>query len=128
MTKRNRRIALAASIFAVAFAIAIASQADDAPTTEPVKHATSRPSAIRLEQPYKQLSDLTDDQKVQIAQIHKKANEDVKAIRDKEDDDIRALLTDDQKAELNKLLEEKREKAAEKMKDKKAAATEPAGG
>ena len=128
MKKSNWRIALAASIFSVAVGEAILGRADDAPTTEPAKHATSRPAAIRLEQPYRQLTDLTDDQKTQIAEIHKKADDDVKAIRDKEDDDIRAILTDDQKAELNKILEEKREKAAEKAKQKKAAATEPAGG
>jgi Spy/CpxP family protein refolding chaperone len=126
--KSNWRIALAASIFSSIFAGTIIVRADDAPTTEPTKQATSRPAAIRLEQPYKLIPDLTDDQKVQIAEIHKKANEDVKAIRDKEDDDIRAILTDDQKAELNKILEEKRERAAEKAKQKKAATTDPAGG
>jgi Spy/CpxP family protein refolding chaperone len=128
MTNRSLPVALTGSIFSIAIATAVFSNADDAPTTAPAKHATTKASSIRLEQPYKQLTDLTDDQKVQILEIHKKANEDVKAIRDKEDDDIRAILTDDQKAELNKILEEKREKAAEKVKEKKAAATEPAGG
>ena len=103
-------------------------RAQDAPTTEPAKHATSRPSGVRIEKPYSDLDGLNDDQKAQIAAIHKKANEDLKAIREKEDDDIRAVLTDDQKAELDKLLAEKREKAQEKAKEKKAAATQAAAG
>jgi Spy/CpxP family protein refolding chaperone len=101
-------------------------RAQDASTTEPAKHATSRPSGVRLEKPYGDIAGLSDDQKAQIAAIHKKANEDVKAIHEKEDDDIRAVLTDDQKAELDKLLAEKREKAQEKAKEKKAAATQAA--
>jgi len=117
-------IALGSSLFAGALVV----RGDDEPTTKPVKHATSRPAGIRLEQPYSKISDLTEDEKAKISEIHKKALADLKAIRDKEDQDIRAVLTDDQKAELDKIEAERREKMEEKNKSKKAAATEPAGG
>ena len=123
MNKSMWGIALAASIFSGFLGGSLIVRAGDAPTTEPSKH-----TGIRLEQPYSKISDLTDDEKAKIEEIHKKALAELKAIRDKEDEDIRAVLTDDQKTELDKILAEKRDKAAEKAKEKKAAATEPAGG
>ena len=48
------------------------------------------------------LASLTDDQKQKIADIHSKALEQMKQVRDTEKADIMALLTDDQKAELKK--------------------------
>jgi Spy/CpxP family protein refolding chaperone len=117
-------LALVSSLSAGALIV----RGDDEPTTKPARHATSRPAGIRVDQPYSKLTDLTDDEKSKISEIHKKALADLKAIRDKEDEDIRAVLTDDQKAQLDKLEAERREKMEEKNKSKKAAATEPAGG
>ena len=119
MNKSMWGLALASSILAGALIV----RAADTPTTEPAKH-----TGIRLEQPYSKIPDLTDDEKSKIEAIHKKALEDTRAIREKEEEDIRTILTDDQKAELDKINAEKKEKAAEKAKEKKAAATEPAGG
>jgi Spy/CpxP family protein refolding chaperone len=47
------------------------------------------------------LLDLTDDQKSKIKEIRAEASEQEKQIRQKEMDDITALLTDDQKKELS---------------------------
>jgi hypothetical protein len=113
-------IALATTVFAGAMIV----RAEDTPTTEPSKHA-----GIRIIKPYSEIPDLTDEEKVKISSIHKKVLEETKALDLKEDDDIRAVLTDDQKAELDKIIADKKEKTAEKSKEKKeAAATEPAAG
>ena len=124
MNKPVWATALASAVLLAAMAV----RAQDAPATEPVTHATSRPSGPRIEKPYGDIVGLSEDQKAQIAAIHKKANEDIKAIHDKEDDDIRAVLTDEQKAELDRLIAEKREKSQQKAKEKKAAATQAAVG
>jgi hypothetical protein len=124
VTKTVWGIALASSIFAGSILTrAIIVRAEDAPTTEPAKHA-----GLRVEKPYSEISNLTDDEKSKIAELHRKSLEEIKAIREKETDDIRAVLTDDQKTQLDKIIAETRDKREAKMKEKKAAATEPAGG
>jgi Spy/CpxP family protein refolding chaperone len=62
----------------------------------------------RLTQPWSKISSLSDDQKSQIRAIHAKAVADKKAIDEKERADIMALLTDEQKAEAQKLLDEQK--------------------
>lgn len=72
--------------------------------------------------PYNKLSNITDEQKQKINDIHRKANAERKAIDDKEEADVMAVLTDAQKAELEKLAADRKAKAAEKRaegKDKK---------
>jgi Spy/CpxP family protein refolding chaperone len=69
--------------------------------------------------PYNRLSGITDEQKQKISDIHRKANVERKAIDDKEEADIMALLTEEQKAELEKMNADKKAKAAEKRSDKK---------
>jgi Spy/CpxP family protein refolding chaperone len=128
MNKPVWAMALASAVLAGTIAVRAQDAPQDSPTTEPVRHATSRPSGIRLVEPYGDIASLSEDEKAQIAAIHKKANEDVKAIHEKEDDDIRGLLTDEQKAELDKLIAQKRERAQERAKEKKAAATQAAAG
>lgn len=123
MNKSMWGIALAAAVFFGVLAQTLMVRAQETPTTEPAKHA-----GIRLEQPYSKIPDLTDDEKAKIEEIHKKSLTDIKAIREKEEEDIRAVLTDDQKAELDKINADKRAMSQEKTKEKKAAATEPAGG
>ena len=68
---------------------------------------TSRPSnrtnASRLTQPWSKMTTLTNEQINQIADIHRKTLAEVKAIEAKERTDIVALLTDEQKIELNRV-------------------------
>jgi Spy/CpxP family protein refolding chaperone len=82
--------------------------ADDA-TTQPVPDATTQPSPTeeihgrhhKIPEPFNLLTDLTDDQKAQIAKIHKDTMEQEKELRDQERDSIMAVLTDDQRKELD---------------------------
>jgi hypothetical protein len=68
---------------------------------------TSRPSnrtnASRLTQPWSKMTTLTNEQINQIADIHRKSLAEIKAIEAKERSDIVALLTDEQKIELNRV-------------------------
>ncbi len=103
------------------FAASMAVIAADMPTTEPGKHsATTHPAMIRVEAPYNKLDGLTDVQKSKLAEIHKKALADMKAIKDQEEVDSREVLTDDQKAALDKIIAEKKEEMSEKNKTRKA--------
>jgi len=68
----------------------------------------------RLTKPWSEMADLTDEQKASINDIHRKALDEKKAIDAKEKEDILALLTDAQKAEVEKLTERK---TAEKKKE-----------
>src|ERR1700722_6751033 len=77
--------------------------ADDA-TTNP---STPEPKTThsRIVAPFNLLPDLTDDQKDKIRDIHSQTLDAERALRSKEHDDIAALLTDDQKKELDDLEE-----------------------
>ncbi|MBV8779849.1 MAG: hypothetical protein JO353_00495 [Phycisphaerae bacterium] len=105
--------------------------AEDEPTTQPA-HATTHPAVIKVEADYGKLSNLTDEQRSKLAEIHKKALADTKEIKAKEESDSRAVLTDDQKAELDKLIAEKKAEASAKNKAHhmavKGPTTVPAGG
>lgn len=101
--------------------------ADDA-TTQPAEPHHGHVHA-KLTKPWSELSDLTDDQKAKITAVHAKALEDMKAIRDKEKEDIDAVLTDDQKKELSTLESKESEgrRAARAAKtESEAPTTEPA--
>ena len=76
----------------------------------------------RLTKPWKDLSSLSDDQKTQIAAIHRKAVAEIKQIQQRERDAIMALLNDEQKAELQTLTD----KAAAERKTKQPAKAKPA--
>jgi hypothetical protein len=80
--------------------------------------AEARP--VRLTKPWRDLTSLTEDQKRQINQIHRKSVADVKAIEQREREEVMALLSDQQKAELTALTEkeaaERKAKAADKPK------------
>lgn len=69
--------------------------------------------------PYNKLSNMTEEQKQKISDIHRKANAERKAIDDKEESDVMAVLTDEQKAELDKMEADKKAKSAEKRAEKK---------
>lgn len=62
----------------------------------------------RLTQPYSKLTSLSDDQKSKIISIHKDYNAQRKELDKKERDEIMALLTDDQKKEVEKIEGEKK--------------------
>ena len=87
-----------------------------ASTAKPQKSADAK--AVRLTKPWKDLTSLSDDQKRQINQIHRKAVDEVKAVEQREKADIMALLSDQQKAELTALQEkeaaERKAKAGQK--------------
>jgi Spy/CpxP family protein refolding chaperone len=100
----------------------VAVQAQDAPADKP---KDKKPSA-RLTQPWNKISSLSDEQKTQIREIHAKAVAEKKAIDEKEQTDILALLNDDQKAEAQKLIDEK--KSAPKPAAAKEDATASAAG
>ena len=81
---------------------------------------------IRLTQPWRRLTGLSEEQKSQIAEIHKKATDEIKAVQEREKNDIMALLTDEQKTELKTLLDtesaDRKMKAAERKKAGEGAA------
>ena len=107
----------------------IAVIAAEAPSTQPIKHATTHPAVIKVESPYNKLTGLTDVQNSKLAEIHKQYLADRKALDEKATADSREVLTDDQKAELDKMLAEKKEEASDKNKARrgaKAATTAPA--
>jgi Spy/CpxP family protein refolding chaperone len=93
-------------------------QADAKGEAKAASQAEARP--VRLTKPWRDLNSLTEDQKRQINQIHRKASADVKAIEQREHEDIMALLSEPQKTELKAMEEkdkaEKKAKAAEKPK------------
>lgn len=60
---------------------------------------------VRLTKPWKDLTSLTDEQKRQISDIHRKAVQDKNAVERRERDDIMALLNDSQKADLKAMLD-----------------------
>jgi hypothetical protein len=81
----------------VACAATLATTLAVAQTTRP------RSNAARLTQPWSKMTTLTNEQVNQIADIHRKTLADVKAIEAKERTDIVALLTDEQRIELNRV-------------------------
>jgi hypothetical protein len=82
--------------------------------------ATQQPAArkVRLTQPWKNMTSLTDEQKAQIAAVHRKAVQEIKQIEQRERAEIMALLSDSQKAELQAITD----KAAAERKARKPAA------
>ena len=75
---------------------------DKAAPTSTEKTAKKSAKSPRLTKPWSDMSSLSDDQKMKIADLHKKSLEEKKAIDQKEHDAIMALLNDDQKAEAEK--------------------------
>jgi Spy/CpxP family protein refolding chaperone len=114
--------ALAVVLLASAFVVAdeTPTKTDKKPTAAAKADKADKAEAkpVRLTKPWKDLTSLTEDQKRQIAQIHRKAVDETKAIEQREKADIMALLSDQQKAELAALQEkdsaEKKAKAGQK--------------
>jgi len=139
---RNCLIALACASLLAVTVVAIA---DDA-TTQPAGAEPKISTRSHIIAPFNKLSDLTDDQKSKMRDIHTEILDEEKQLHQKEHDEITALLTDDQKKELEDIearaaaekkagLEERRaqseEQKAQELKQQAdsmgAAATQPSG-
>jgi hypothetical protein len=71
----------------------------DPPTTAPTTQRSTR--QVRLVLPWRDMTTLTDEQKLRIYEIHRQALAAKKAIDEKERADILALMNDQNLAELN---------------------------
>jgi hypothetical protein len=125
----------ALAVVLLASALVVADETPSKETSGKTERKSSEPAAtstrgeskpaegrqVRLTKPWKDLTSLSDEQKRQISQIHRKAVDDVKAIEQREKADIMALLTDQQKAELTALQEKEAAERKSKAGQKKAA-------
>ena len=104
-------------------AVLVTAEESAQPTAEkPAKVEKER--KVRVPKPYSKLETLTDDQKQQIAEIRNAIAAEIKALREKEQTEIAAILTDEQKATLAAM--EETESAAKKAKKVDAPTTAPA--
>ena len=78
---------------------------------------------VRLTKPWRDMASLNDEQRAQIAAIHRKAVQEIKAIERREREEIMALLNDEQKSELQALVEKN---TLQRKAKKPAAAAAPA--
>jgi hypothetical protein len=98
----------------------IVSRAADEKAASETKTATSteksakKAKSVKLFKPYSEMTSLSDDQKMKIADIRKKTNEERRAIEQKESEAIMALLNPDQKAEAEKLTASTKKPAMKK--------------
>ena len=91
-----------------------------APTTKP--SSTTKPAGARLFGPYEKMSSLSSEQRDKIHEIHRKFLADQHDLERKEMDDISALLSDDQKKELQEIQDKTSAAAKERSGAKKDAA------
>ena len=103
-------------------AIAVVSQAADAPKPDPKTDL----KGVRLIKPYTDLKDLTADQTIKLKEIHKKYSDQIKALEAQQKDEMAAVLTDDQKKELAELVKTTAKAPKGKMKEDPATPTTPA--
>ena len=130
MTKGTKSAWVAAALaVAVAGGATVRAVADDktapsaTPTSQPATaHTTGR---HKLTEPWDEMKTLTPEQTQQIEKIHADALEQEKKIRDKERDDIDALLKPEQLKEVDAILAAKKEAAKEKAAAKHMATTKP---
>jgi hypothetical protein len=108
-----RRINTILGIFALVVAMSFVARAADEPTTKPSA------KVAKLTKPWSELASLSEEQKTKIITIHQQANAERKAIDDKEEADIMALLSDPQRAELKKMEEAQKAEAKAKRAEKK---------
>ncbi len=99
MKTRHRLIACMCAGFLGAGIYVFADEATTQPTAEPEVSGLHS----RIVSPFNVLPDLSDDQKAQIRAIHAETLLQEKELRDKEHDEIFALLSDNQKKELQDL-------------------------
>ena len=117
----------AAAAFAVGVPSAALLAADEAkPAAAEEKSAAGKPKkakAARLTKPWKDMTSLTDEQKTQIAEIHRKAVEEIKQVEQREEAAIMAILNDAQRTEVEGL---KAKSTTDRKMKKPAAGAEPA--
>lgn len=77
---------------------------------------------IRLVLPWSQMTSLSDEQKQQISDIHKRTGEEVNRLKAKEREEIMALLSDEQKSEAEKIESDR--KVASKKKGSEPTVSE----
>jgi len=142
----NVRNCLIAFACATLLAVTVAAIAQEA-TTQPAGAEPKISTRSHIVAPFNKLSDLTDDQKSKIREIHTEILDEERQLHQKEHDEITALLTDDQKKELEDIearaaaekkagAEERRaqseEQKAQELKQQAegmgTAATQPSGG
>jgi Spy/CpxP family protein refolding chaperone len=97
---------------------AVALMVHAAPTTKP-SSPTTRPAGARLFGPYEKLTSLTSEQRDKIHEIRRKYLADVHDLEHKQTEDITALLSDDQKKELQEIEEKTTAEAKTKAGAKK---------
>ena len=109
-------------------AASVAVWAQNDPTTKPsdsgIDHQDPRGAARSASgrwgvAPYNRLSTVTDEQKRKIEDIHRKALDDIREIREKEEADIMALLSDEQKTELEQMEADRKAEAAKRRAERK---------
>lgn len=86
----------------------------DTKAEKPAEKPAAEAKPVKLVKPWSDLKSLTEEQKAKIDAIHKKALAEINAIEKKEKDDITALLTDANKAELKDIAEAKKKADAAK--------------
>lgn len=94
--------------------------ADEAPANEVKKEAKKEVKGPKLWGQWAKLTSLTPEQRIKIDEIHKKMLAEQKKLAEQETADITALLTDEQKVELQAMKEA--DAAAKKAKDAERAA------
>lgn len=125
----KRLCVCAASLLIAGSVVAWAQQAEPATQPSDTEQTDSKAPAARASgrwgfAPFNRLSSVTDEQKRKIDDIHRRANAEIKAIRDKEEADIMAILTEEQKAELAQMEADRKAEAAKKRAERKEKKTE----
>lgn len=101
--------------------IAVLPVRGEEPAAETKKEAAAeKPKKLRLVKPWADLSTLSDEQKVKISEIHAEYVEKINQLRDEEEAAIMALLSDENKAELEKQAADKKQAAKERAAARKA--------
>jgi hypothetical protein len=105
----------------------------DKPKSEKAEKAAKadkpeQPKTYRLIAPYNKLPSLTDEQQERLKAIHGRYLEQIKVLQQQEKDEMMAVLTDEQKSELQQIDEQekaaRKAQAAEKREQEKQKARE----
>ena len=99
----------AASLFVTGIVYTgVAQEPTTMPTTAPTMTRpltkSGKPKALTLIKPWKDVKDLTEDQKIQIYSIHQDTKDKIAALMEDEQGKCMAVLTDAQKADLNESM------------------------
>ena len=116
-------LAVAAASLAITGIVytSVAQEPTTAPTSAPALTRpltkSGKPRALTLVKPWKDVKDLTEDQKIQIFMIHQETKDKIDGLMQEEQSKCMALLSDAQKAGLNDTMGSA--KVAEKKADAK---------